>query len=136
VTTPRPVPKRKRAKLARENLQPGVYVIQAGDDGPCKIGVSANPERRLAQLQTGNSARLVLVALYLCQTWLIAKTLEASVHVALAPFRLMGEWFRVTPETACREIEKQATNLGYGSEARRDPTRDRQSRRQVRSKAA
>jgi predicted GIY-YIG superfamily endonuclease len=132
VTTSRPAPKRKRAKVAREHLQPGVYVIQAGDNGPCKIGVTANPERRLAQLQTGNPAKLVLVTFFICTTWLVAKTLEASVHVALAPFRMIGEWFRVTPDTACRVIQKQAARLGY----ERDVCRDRQSRRQVRSKAA
>jgi hypothetical protein len=123
MTTSRPAPKRKRAKVDRDNLQPGVYVIQAGDDGPCKVGRSANPEKRIKELQTGSADRLVLVAFFICPIWLVAKTLEASVHVALAPFRLVGEWFRVTPEDACQMIEEQATKLGYGNEVKRDPNR-------------
>jgi Meiotically up-regulated gene 113 len=123
VTTPRPVPRRKRAKVNRDNLQPGVYVAQAGDDGPCKVGRSANPEKRTKELQTGNPEKIVLVAFFVCSTWLIAKTLEASVHVTLAAFRLVGEWFSVTPEAACRTIEKQVTILGYGNEVKQDQTR-------------
>jgi hypothetical protein len=123
MTTSRPAPKRRRAKVDRDNLQPGVYVVQAGDNGSIKVGRSANPEERVRGIQTGNPAKIVLVAFFVCSTWLIAKTLEASVHVALAPFRLMGEWFRVTPEAACRTIEKQVTILGYGNEVKQDQTR-------------
>jgi hypothetical protein len=104
--------RRRHARVDRRHLQPGVYVIQAGDDGPVKIGVTCNPGRRLAELQTGNHAKLVLVSFYLCATWLIARTVEASVHSALAPFRLYGEWFSVSPETACRTIEEQMSFLG------------------------
>ena len=78
MTTSQPAPKRKRAKVARENLQPGVYVVQAGDNGPIKVGRSANPEERVGGIQTGNPAKIVLVAFFVCSTWLIAKTLDAS----------------------------------------------------------
>jgi|SRR5690349_23447382 len=126
----------KSAKIDREHIQPGVYVIQADEDGPVKIGVSSNPERRLAQLQTGNPARLVLVAVFLCTTWLIARTLEAAVHLALAPFRLAGEWFRVSPTKACSTIEEQAARLGYAKDVVRRPRKRNPRRRDDRRRAA
>ena len=63
-----------------------VYFIT---DGDCtKIGVAKNPNKRLAQLQTGNPNKLV-----------IAKVIqggyheERALHEALKDRRLEGEWF-------------------------------------------
>jgi hypothetical protein len=90
-----------------------IYIAQADEDGPVKIGVSDDPERRIAELQIGNAVKIVLVGFFVCGSWLIARTLEASVHAALAAFRLSGEWFSVSPDTARRTIEEKAADLGY-----------------------
>lgn len=67
-----------------------VYVISGG--GYCKIGVSNNPERRLARLQTGNPHELILIRKYYT---LDAKTLEATLHETLEEYRVRGEWFKL-----------------------------------------
>lgn len=73
----------KRSKLGY------VYFIQAGDQGPIKIGWSCEVSRRLLELQTANAARLVLLG-YIPGT---QKT-ERAWHVKFAAERLEAEWFR------------------------------------------
>lgn len=71
-----------------------VYFIQAGvEGGPIKIGWSCNVRRRLAELQTANATRLVLLT---C----IPGTLldEKSWHHRFSDARLDLEWFRPTQE--------------------------------------
>jgi hypothetical protein len=64
-----------------------VYFVSAGD-GPIKIGVAANPEARLKELQTGHPYRLEILALVEGGT-----PLEREYHVRFAAHRLHGEWF-------------------------------------------
>lgn len=68
-----------------------VYFIQAGDDGPIKIGwtASSNVEKRLRGLQTGNPHRLYLRAT-------VSGTLysEQMLQRLLGNSRLEGEWFK------------------------------------------
>lgn len=68
-----------------------VYFIQAGEDGPVKIGVAAEPFKRLAELQTGNPARLRVVAIIEGDTGI-----EKALHERFAEHRLEGEWFKPT----------------------------------------
>lgn len=74
-----------------------VYFIQAGTDGPIKIGRSTDPQVRLANLQTANHERLVLLGV-LDLTVLgnphAARLLEANLHRMLAADAIAGEWFR------------------------------------------
>jgi hypothetical protein len=69
-------------------LQSVVYFIRQGDDGPIKIGVARDAEKRRAMLQTGNP-----VELHLLRTVPGTARLESLLHQRLAPFRLRGEWF-------------------------------------------
>jgi len=66
-----------------------VYFIADGEDGPIKIGYTkANPNLRLAQLQTGNPRKLeLLFVMDGDRQW------ERSLHDNLADYRLAGEWF-------------------------------------------
>jgi len=67
-----------------------VYVIQAGDNGPVKIGyTSGSVEKRVASLQTGNPQKLKIVKVYEdgCER------LKADMHAAHQKHRLVGEWF-------------------------------------------
>jgi hypothetical protein len=64
-----------------------IYVVQRGQDGPIKIGMTTRLSVRLKQLQTGSSEPLIVIRkLYLSD-------FEAAFHANLREFRLQGEWF-------------------------------------------
>lgn len=71
-----------------------VYVMQAGESGPVKIGVARNPLSRLRELQTGCFARLRLIAMEDLSDRSDALALESALHKRFRPYRLHGEWFR------------------------------------------
>jgi hypothetical protein len=70
-----------------------VYFVQAGPRGPIKVGWSQDVERRIAELQTANAAKLVLLGT-------VSGTLEteAALHARFSHLRLEAEWFRNSPE--------------------------------------
>lgn len=57
----------------------------------CKIGIAANPGRRLAELQTGSSSALQLLV-----TGEGGAQLERELHARFATDRLHGEWFALS----------------------------------------
>lgn len=66
-----------------------IYFIQSGVDGPVKVGYSAaRPEKRLAELQTGNPETLRLLG-YVGGS----EHLERHLHRVLHLWRRRGEWF-------------------------------------------
>lgn len=69
-----------------------VYFIQAGDDGPIKIGFSGDPAKRLSSLQTANPQPLRLIGVLPG-----GKDVEATMHSAFSSHRLRGEWFNPDP---------------------------------------
>jgi hypothetical protein len=69
-----------------------VYVIHAMGTNRIKIGHSADPEKRLAQLQTGSPHELKLLG-----QWPGTIEVEQLVHKRLAEYRCGGEWFSVPP---------------------------------------
>lgn len=69
-----------------------VYAIQAGDGGPVKIGVAADVEKRVRQLQTGQSARLRVL-----HVWQGDRGMERELHRRLAGHHVGGEWFAPVP---------------------------------------
>lgn len=69
-----------------------LYFVQAGDErGPIKIGISADPTKRLEQLRTGNHLPLRLLDSFATPH---PEKLERGLHDAFADLRLEGEWFR------------------------------------------
>ena len=70
-----------------------IYFIQAGNDGPIKIGNAQNPEVRRRELQTGNHEKLRLITEIPGD-----KEREDSIHNYLRSDRYRGEWFKATPE--------------------------------------
>ena len=83
-----------------------VYVIQAGKNGPIKIGAATDPRRRLEQLQTGSADRLHLVKVFDGGT-----ELERELHRRLSKYRLHGEWFESSREVAkllCAAVDEWA----------------------------
>jgi hypothetical protein len=65
-----------------------VYFIQCQDTGHVKIGHSNDVLRRLEQLQTGNSGRLVLIGFVPG-----GSAIEKSYHHAWQYSKVRGEWF-------------------------------------------
>lgn len=63
------------------------YFIQAGVDGPVKIGIAEDVEERLKQLQTGCPDDLRLIGR-------IRGNCEADLHKRFERLRLRGEWFK------------------------------------------
>jgi hypothetical protein len=70
-----------------------LYAIQAGDDGPVKIGIALKPWERLATLQTANPVRLRGLA-----AWPGSPAEEEALHKLFANDRLEGEWFNPSTE--------------------------------------
>lgn len=67
-----------------------VYFIQAEDGGPIKIGVSDDPTKRLANIQTGHHGTLRLLAVVDGA----GVELESQLHTLFEAHRVRGEWFR------------------------------------------
>lgn len=74
--------------------RPIVYVLQAGEGGPLKIGWTADLKRlrrRLRAIQTGAHADIVIRRLFQGEPGL-----ERALHKRHRPARIRGEWFRPT----------------------------------------
>jgi DNA-binding transcriptional regulator YdaS (Cro superfamily) len=70
-----------------------IYMVRAGDSGPVKLGFAADPNRRIAGLQTGQPEKLaVLRIMEGCRGF------ETALHRHFAPLRIRGEWFTHTDE--------------------------------------
>ena len=74
-----------------------IYIIQKARTPQYKIGISANPQRRLKALQTGNDAELYLA---FCVRADNASSLEKRLHRCLFPFKCKhhSEWFTLSDE--------------------------------------
>jgi len=83
----------------RESYEPSksrigfVYFVQAGEDGPIKIGWTQDIDRRIPELQTANARKLRLLGM-------VPGTLdtEAAFHARFSHLRLEAEWFRSSAE--------------------------------------
>ena len=70
-----------------------VYFIQAGENGPIKIGIAKHPGRRLIALQSARNESLRLLAHMpgdMATEW--------SLHMKFAAHRIKGEWFAPSDE--------------------------------------
>ena len=83
-----------------------LYVINAYGTKFYKVGITDQAvEQRLANLQTGNALRLVVVRVY---SGLGVRHVEAEVHRLLARYRVRsdGEWFELeSPAMVDRAVE-------------------------------
>jgi hypothetical protein len=86
--------KRRRGALQTHSF---VYLI-TDDTGHYKIGVAANVERRMRDLQASHHQPLREVGRG--ETWdrQSAYALEKILHDQYTEFRVSGEWFRLTDE--------------------------------------
>ena len=67
-----------------------IYLIQNLNNGFVKIGRSANPQKRLRQLQTGSGDKLTLL-----RTYSVANdvAMERRLHSMFWQSKKKGEWF-------------------------------------------
>lgn len=73
---------------------PVVYFVQAGPEGPIKIGYAKRVADRFGELQTANPEPLILLGVLFDGT----RALEARTHLRFAHLRLRGEWFTPADE--------------------------------------
>lgn len=84
-----------------------VYVLVDRDHGRFKVGwTGGDPEKRCRAIATAAGIELELIASYPG-----TRADEAAAHRDLAPWHIMGEWFRQTPEVVDWITRDEA--LGY-----------------------
>ena len=71
-----------------------MYVYAIASDRFVKFGISVNPKRRLAGMQTSCPLDLELVGFFEGD-----EALEKRIHKKLRRFRVRGEWFKVGETT-------------------------------------
>jgi hypothetical protein len=76
-----------------------VYMIRAGMGGDVKIGLAADPLKRLKALQTSNTAKLRLIRVLDGEA-----DAEKALHRRFAALRKSGEWFAFAPEMLAKDI--------------------------------
>lgn len=106
------------AIINAEQAKEWTYFIQAGYDGPIKIGRAGNPIRRLNELQTGSYLNLLLIAQ-------VKGNVEKQLHSLFKEHHLRGEWF-VDHVDIAKFIYEHATHvftgsLGYPFKQQREP---------------
>ena len=86
-----------------------VYVIaKCLDDGftaPCKVGISATPQKRIRQFQTAVPFRICLYATVGPLPRENAAAIERSIQKIHHRDRLHGEWFSLAPAIALQLIQ-------------------------------
>lgn len=89
------------------HMYQSIYVIGT-DNHEYKIGVSANPEKRLLDLEVGNSKKLSLF--YKSMLILNAVSLEKLIHEKLKKFKIKGEWFHIENIEELKKIINTTVN--------------------------
>lgn len=84
-----------------------LYVIKS-ESGPVKIGITADVEHRLSNLQTGSYALLTIAHKIKLRAQSDAQYVERLAHASLKNFRISGEWFSCSAEDAV-----EAVNTAY-----------------------
>lgn len=64
----------------------------------CKIGVSSNVSQRIKTLQDACGMRVRLNSLFYCCCKHHSRLIESTLHKSFSGRRLLGEWFRLSPE--------------------------------------
>lgn len=96
-----------------------VYLIRCERTEATKIGISVNPARRVAQLQTGTSSRLTLLFEFHSR---FPSLVEGALHRLFADRRVSGEWYDVKPSETdwvvkqCISIERSLCGLKSGAD--------------------
>lgn len=74
---------------------PKAFVYFVGDGTAVKIGVAADPQKRLCGLQTGNPRKCRIMYLIPCKSQDAAYMVEKKLHYYFQDYGLAGEWFDI-----------------------------------------
>jgi Meiotically Up-regulated Gene 113 (MUG113) protein/Homeodomain-like domain-containing protein len=101
------------------DLRTGVQIYVLGSPlGLLKLGVAADPKRRLRNLQVGSPVPLTLAAQYPISDRPTAQAVAATLQERFRARRERGDWFRATPEEVARVLaEPGLTELYRPAEA-------------------
>lgn len=95
---------RLRAHTLREHHLYMAVLVGAPGSSLVKVGRSADPYRRLRELESGMPFRLEMYAV-----WENCGDFETAVHRALSPYRAQGttcrEWYSCHPEVAHASVQ-------------------------------
>ncbi|WP_164541050.1 GIY-YIG nuclease family protein [Streptomyces abyssomicinicus] len=93
-----------------------MYLIGPPNTCIAKIGVSNDPQERLADLQVGSHQPLVLL-------WKTpgGQGLESALHAYFAPYRTHGEWFDFGEESPAALVATAAVLMGFKAQPDRIP---------------
>ena len=103
-----------------------VYFIQAGDDGPIKIGWAASVARRRSQLQVQSYLKLTVRAMIDA-----GKEVEKQLHDRFKGHLIRGEWFEPAGEILDK-IARHALSAGAGKAVNEPKKRGPEKRYPVR----
>lgn len=77
-----------------------IYLIRMKGTSYVKIGIAANPKKRLASLASGNPMPLELIFSIQTEDGMCSmvydEQAEAEIHTELEAYRVRGEWFILT----------------------------------------
>jgi hypothetical protein len=98
-----------------------IYMIAGqihGKELQVKIGKSADPVKRLKELQCGSPVSLRIIACVECDSRSKASTAERQCHIRLSDHRMHGEWFLLRQEQidAVVEFAKEAVSAAAAVE--------------------
>jgi hypothetical protein len=99
----------RSAAAANDPNESFLYVVKS-DSGLCKIGITSNPNARLAQLRSASVSPLEFAWIGAPKDQTVA--IEREAHKMLAQYLRGGEWFAVAPDAAVGAVHAAAFRLG------------------------
>jgi hypothetical protein len=96
----------------------GVYFIYDSKNKAVKIGFTNDLEKRLSDIQVGNSTKLEVLEFLHCESAAAAELFETQLHATFEHLYIRGEWFEYKEE----EFQQLFTEgLNYKFKERRAP---------------
>lgn len=93
-----------------------VYIVApVGKPGPCKVGISDNPDKRVASLSTGSPVPLRVAEVFSFSSRDAAAAMEQRFHASYAAWRLNGEWFDIEFDDANYWLFENTVAIEKGS---------------------
>ena len=104
----------RRPKSGRpKNFGRFIYVVQATDDASaCKIGIAADPYKRLSNLQRSNCRPLRLVGIFGAAGNSEAWQIEMAAKASMKPIRILGDWYKIDFQDVAQTLNTTAQSLG------------------------
>jgi hypothetical protein len=98
--------------IVHNELVSNIYVISSinHNNGPVKIGISDNPDKRVKQLQTAFPEKLEIKYIEPFTTKIKARTFEKYLHKDISHLKSHGEWFSITVQEAINYVKFTVIN--------------------------